>query len=116
MAVTQGDRSHRVFLAMAAEVGETAESEVEDARLCHEIRDYLERSEVAERVESCPAPAMVAELCRRYGLPEDMEEWLAIADAALEELGFLAPADDPPEDLPGPRSAPGRRPRPPDTG
>ncbi|OWJ57419.1 hypothetical protein, partial [Inquilinus limosus] len=102
VAVTQGDRSHRVFLAVAAAVGETAESEAEDARLCHEVREYLERPEVAERVESCPAPAMVAELCRQYGLPVEPEEWLAVADAALEQLGFLAPADDPPEDLPAP--------------
>jgi hypothetical protein len=116
IAVTEANRLLRVFLATAAAIDRVAESEAEDARLCHEAHEYLERPEVAERVESCPAPAMVAEMCRRYGLPVDTEEWLAIADAALEELGFLAPGDDPPEDPPEPRSAGRRGRRSPDTG
>jgi hypothetical protein len=116
VAVTQAARPLRVFLAVAAAIGETAESEVEDARLCHEVHEYLERPEVAERVESSPAATMVAELCETYGLPMETEEWLAIADAALEELGYLAPGDDPPEDQPGPRPANVRRRKPPDTG
>ena len=116
VAVTQAARPLRVFLAVAAAIGETAESEAEDARLCHEVHEYLERPEMAERVESSPAPEMVAELCRKYGLPVETEEWLAIADAALEELGYLAPGDDPPEDSPEPRSAGKRKARSPDTG
>jgi hypothetical protein len=102
VAVAQADRPLRVFLAMAAAIDETAGSEDEDARLCHEIHEYLERPEVAERVESSPAPAIVAELCRKYRLPEETEWWLSIADAAMEELGYLAPGDDPPDDPPPP--------------
>jgi hypothetical protein len=116
VAVTQAARPLRVFLAVAAAIGETAESEAEDARLCHEVHEYLERPEMAERVESSPAPEMVAELCEKYGLPVETEEWLAIADVALEELGYLAPGDDSPEDSPKPRSGNVRRREPPDTG
>jgi hypothetical protein len=112
VAVAEAARPLRVFLAVAAAIGETAESEAEDSRLCSEVHEYLERPEVAERVESSPAPEMVAELCRKYELPVETEEWLAIGDAALEELGYLAPDDDPPE----PRPAGKLRPRPPDTG
>jgi hypothetical protein len=116
VAVTHAARPLRVFLAVAAAIGETAESKAEDARLCHEVHEYLERPEVEERVESSPASEMVAELCETYGLPVETEEWLAIADAALEELGYLAPGDDSLEDQPGPRPANVRWRRPPDTG
>ncbi|WP_343716305.1 hypothetical protein [Inquilinus sp.] len=92
-AAPEADRAQRVFLAVAAAIGETAESDAEDARLCREVQEYLERPEVAERVESCPAPEMVAELCRKYGLPADTGEWLAAADATLGELGYT-PAED----------------------
>src|SRR5690349_1895134 len=76
VAVNEAARPLRVFLAVAAAIGETAESEAEDSRLCHEVHEYLERPEVAERVESSPAAAMVAELCEKYGLPVETEAWL----------------------------------------
>ncbi len=38
-------------------------------------------------------PVAVARLCRTFGLPEETERWLAAADAALEELGFVPPDD-----------------------
>ncbi len=61
-------------------------------RFAH-IRERLERPEVAELVETCPAPVAVARLCRMFGLPEETEDWLAVADAALAQMGF-APPDD----------------------
>ncbi|MGK9230121.1 hypothetical protein KXS07_00400 [Inquilinus limosus] len=115
MAVVEANRPLRVFLAVAAAIDETIESEEDGARLGYQVREYLERPEVAERVESCPAPAMVAELCEKYGLPPETNWWLAIADAAMEELGFLAPEDDPPAPRRPGRSR-SRKPRAPDTG
>ncbi|WP_343718333.1 hypothetical protein [Inquilinus sp.] len=73
---------------------------------------------MAELVEASPAPVAVAALCRRWGYPVRVEQWLEMADEALERLGFLPSEDgeDDPEGPPGPRWASGRRPRPPDTG
>jgi hypothetical protein len=86
----------RVTLAMAAAVYDKAETEDETkaaGRRFAEIGEQLERPELAEMVETCPATEAVARLCRMFGLPEETENWLAGADAALEELGFAPPAD-----------------------
>ncbi|OWJ61399.1 hypothetical protein [Inquilinus limosus] len=93
----------RAMLAMAAASFDGARTEVEDAEASErfgEIAERLERPEVAEMVETTPAPAAVARLCREFGLPADTVQWLATADAALEQLGY-APADDV-EVAPGP--------------
>ena len=84
----------RVMLAMGAAVydGAETEDEKEEARRRFgEIRERLERPEQAEMVETCPAPVAVARLCRMFGLPEETEQWLAAADAALAEMGFAPP-------------------------
>ncbi|OWJ68054.1 hypothetical protein [Inquilinus limosus] len=86
----------RAMLAMAAASFDGARTEAEDAEASErfgEIAERLERPEVAEMVETTPAPAAVARLCREFGLPADTVQWLATADAALEQLGY-APADD----------------------
>jgi hypothetical protein len=87
----------RAMLAMAAAAYDGAETEAEDAeagRRFGEIAERLERPELAEMVERTPAPAAVARLCREFGLPADTGQWLATADAALEELGYAPPDDD----------------------
>jgi hypothetical protein len=84
----------RAMLAMAAAAYDGAETEEEDAeagRRFGEIAERLERPEVAEMFESSPAPAAVARLCREFGLPADTAQWLATADAALEQLGYAPP-------------------------
>uniref|UniRef100_UPI003784CBB5 hypothetical protein n=1 Tax=Inquilinus sp. TaxID=1932117 RepID=UPI003784CBB5 len=84
-----------------------------------EMQERLERPEVAELIEASRAEVAVAALCRRWGYPVRVQQWLEMADEAMEELGFLPPEDgeeDDPEDAPAPRPASGRRPRPPDTG
>jgi len=48
---------------------------------------------------------------------QNVERWLEMADEAMEELGFIPPQDgEDDENSPEPRSASGRKPRPPDTG
>ncbi|WP_395674405.1 hypothetical protein [Inquilinus sp.] len=84
----------RAMLAMAAAVYDGAETEAENKAAGErfgEIAERLERPEVAEKVETCPAPAAVARLCREFGLPADTQAWLATADAALEDLGYAPP-------------------------
>ena len=108
----------RVRLAMTGAVYETCEDGAED-RCVDELNERLERPEVVELVEASRAEVAVAALCRRWGYPVQVEQWLEMADEALEHLGFLPSdddEDDPPADAPKPRSAAGRRPKPPDTG
>ena len=117
-AAREDQHGLRVTLAMMAAVYESSEDGEEDRRAA-ELSERLERPEVAELVEASPAPVAVAALCRRWGYPVRVEQWLEMADEAMEHLGFLPPADgDPPGDAPKARSpgAGGRRPRPPDTG
>ena len=108
----------RVKLAMQAAVYESSEDGEEDRR-ADELSERLERPEVVELIEASRAEVAVAALCRRWGYPVRVEQWLEMADEAMEHLGFLPSEDgedDPPEDPPAPRSASGRKPRPPDTG
>ena len=107
----------RVKLAMMAAAYEASKDNAEIARRVAEVREQLERPEVAELIEASRAPVAVAALCRRWGLPVRVERWLEMADEAMEQLGFLpSDDDDPPEDSPKPRPASGRKPKPPDTG
>jgi hypothetical protein len=103
----------RVGLAMMAAVYETSEDGEEERRAA-ELNERLERPEVVELIETSPAPAAVAALCRRWGYPVRVEQWLEMADEAMEHLGFLPSEDD--EDDPEPRSSAGREPKAPDTG
>src|SRR5688500_4642672 len=108
----------RVRLAMMAAAYEVSEDEAEADRRADEVCERLERPEVAELVEASRAEVAVAALCRRWGYPVQVKQWLEMADEALEELGFLPSQDgeDDPEDPPEPRPASGRKPKPPDTG
>ncbi|WP_342240601.1 hypothetical protein [Inquilinus sp. OTU3971] len=108
----------RVKLAMQAAVYESSEEGEEDRR-ADELSERLERPEVVELIEASRAEVAVAALCRRWGYPVRVQQWLEMADEAMEELGFLPSQDgEDDEDQPEPRSAaPGRRkPQPPDTG
>ncbi|WP_395677645.1 hypothetical protein [Inquilinus sp.] len=109
----------RVKLAMMGAAYEVSEDAEEVDRREDEMQERLERPEVAELIEASRAEVAVAALCRRWGYPVRVKQWLEMADEAMEELGFLPPEDgeeDDPEDAPAPRSVAGRRPRPPDTG
>ncbi len=111
----------RVQLAMMAAAYEVSEEGEEADRREAEMHERLERPEVVELIEASRPEVAVAALCRRWGYPVRVEQWLEMADEAMEELGFLPPQDgedDPPADPPEPRpaAAPGRRPRAPDTG
>ncbi|WP_342236678.1 hypothetical protein [Inquilinus sp. OTU3971] len=108
----------RVKLAMQAAVYESSEDGEEDRRV-DELSERLERPEVAELIEASRAEVAVAALCRRWGYPVQVKQWLEMADEAMEELGFLPSQDgEDDEDPPEPRSAAPRRrkPQPPDTG
>ena len=107
----------RVKLAMMAAVYESSEDGEEDRRAA-ELSEKLEQPEVVELVEASRAEVAVAALCRRWGYPVRVEQWLEMADEALEHLGFLPSEDgeDDPEDAPEPRWTSGRKPRPADTG
>jgi len=106
----------RVKLAMMAAAYEASKDNEEIARRVTEVREQLERPEVAELIEASRAPVAVAALCRRWGLPVRVERWLEMADEAMEQLGFLPDDDDPPADPPKPGPASGRKRKPPDTG
>jgi hypothetical protein len=108
----------RVKLAMFGAVHATSKDEEEIHRRGTELCEQVERPEVAELIEACPAEVAVAALCRRWGYPVQVERWLEMADEALEEFSFLPSEDgeDDPEDPPSPRSAGRRKPNPPDTG
>jgi hypothetical protein len=106
----------RVKLAMLAAAYEVSKDNEEIARRVAEVRERLERPEVVELIEASRAPVAVAALCRRWGLPVRVEQWLEMADEAMEQLGFLPNDEDPPADPPKPRPASGRRPKKPDTG
>jgi len=107
----------RVKLAVLAAAYEASKDNEEIARRVTEVRERLEQPEVAELIEASRAPVAVAALCRRWGLPVRVEQWLEMADEAMEQLGFLpSDDDDPPADPPKPGPASGRKPRSPDTG
>ncbi|MGO1081372.1 hypothetical protein, partial [Inquilinus sp. CA228] len=107
----------RVRLAMLAAAYEVSEDNEEINRRVTEVREQLERPEVVELIEASRAPVAVAALCRRWGFPVQVEQWLEMADEAMEQLGFIPPQDgEDAEDPPEPRSAGSRRPRSPDTG
>jgi len=108
----------RVKLAMTSAAYAVSKDGDEADRRNVEMAEQMERPEVAELIEASRAEVVVAALCRRWGYPVQAERWLAMADEAMEDLGFLPDEDgEDDEDPPEPRSAStGRRPRPPDTG
>ncbi|MGO4850701.1 hypothetical protein AB4093_33730 [Inquilinus sp. 2KB_12] len=84
----------RALMAVAAANYHGVETEAQETKARSrfgDIRDLFERPDVVEMVETCPAPAAVARLCRGLGLPEDTRNWLAVGDMTLEELGFAPP-------------------------
>ncbi|MGO4724111.1 MULTISPECIES: hypothetical protein [unclassified Inquilinus] len=101
----------RVSLAIASAIHETAESAV--YRRCAETLERLEEPELAEKVDGWPAGLAVAQLCRMYGLPLEVQRWLDEADDLLAKEEEPAPVDRTAAS-PGRRAA-GRR-NPPDTG
>ena len=76
---------------------ETEDQETRARSRFGDIRELFDRPEVAEMVETTPAPAVVARLCRGLGLPADTQQWLAVGDGTLEELGFAPPEAAAPE-------------------
>ncbi|WP_225769969.1 hypothetical protein [Inquilinus sp. Marseille-Q2685] len=108
----------RVQLAMMAAAYEVSEDGEEADRREAEMHERLERPEVVELIEASRPEVAVAALCRRWGYPVRVEQWLEMADEAMEELGFLPPqgGEDGEDDPPGPRSAAPARRKPPDTG
>ena len=110
----------RVKLAMTSAAYAVSKDGDEADRRNAEMAEQFERPEVAELIEASRAEVVVAALCRRWGYPVQAELWLEMADAAMEDLGFLPDEDgedddDPPE--PRPAAASGRRkPKAPDTG
>jgi len=106
----------RVKLAMTSAAYAVSKDGDEADRRNAEMAEQFERPEVAELIEASRAEVVVAALCRRWGYPVQAERWLAMADEAMEDLGFLPDEDDPPADPPKPRPASGRKSKPPDTG
>jgi hypothetical protein len=90
----------RALMAVAAANYHGVETEAQETKArarFGDIRELFERPDVVEMVETCPAPAAVARLCRGLGLPEDTGNWLAVGDMTLEGLGFAPPEAAVPE-------------------
>ncbi|WP_225767364.1 hypothetical protein [Inquilinus sp. Marseille-Q2685] len=105
-AIRRAERSRsrlRVTMAMGAAVTDGAELP-EATRRFAGMAERLERPELAELVETSPAPVAVARLCRMFGLPEEAERWLDLGDAALAEMAARPSA--------GTAAAPGAAPAP----
>ncbi|WP_225772962.1 hypothetical protein [Inquilinus sp. Marseille-Q2685] len=79
----------RVNLAMMAAAYEVSGDGEEADRREAEMHERLERPEVVELIEASRPEVAVAALCRRWGYPVRVEQWLEMADEAMEELGFL---------------------------
>jgi hypothetical protein len=84
-------------MALSAAIqAETEDEEENDCRF-FELAVEMDRPELMEIAESCPAVDAVARLCPRFGLPpEQAERWVAESDE------FLAGRDLPPVDPPEP--------------
>jgi hypothetical protein len=109
----------RVKFAVMMAPYDTPETDEGSSRRAEEIRERLERPEVAELVEVTPAEIAVETLSRYWGYPPRVKRWLEAADKTLERMGVVPPEDDEPwpGDPPEPRTGSSRRkPKPPDTG
>jgi len=91
-------RRLRVIMALAAGIRAGVENEDEYKRRVGEMAGQMDRPELAEISETCPAAEAVARLCPRFGLPPDQaERWVEESDRCLARLD-LPPVDaDPPE-------------------
>jgi hypothetical protein len=106
----------RVKLAVAAAIYSDSATDEEAGRRCREAAERMDRPEQVERIERCPAPVAVIRLCRRFGLPVNVERWLKTADLILKRMGAFPGPDGPPMGPPRPDVAPRRRPHAPNTG
>ena len=108
----------RVKFAMMMAPYDTPEVDEACDRRAEEIRERLERPEIAELVEKYPAEIAVETLSRYWGYPPRVKRWLEAADKVLEKMGVVPPEDGEPwpEDQPEPNVGSGSKPRPPDTG
>jgi len=107
----------RVKLAMTSAAYAVSKDGDEADRRNAEMAEQFERPEVAELIEASRAEVVVAALCRRWGYPVQAERWLEMADAAMEDLGFVPDEDgEDDEDPPKPRASGRRKPKAPDTG
>ena len=109
--------SARVKLAIAAAIHNDSATDEEVIRRCREAVERMDRPEQVERIERCPAPVAVIRLCRRFGLPVNVERCLMAADLILKRMGAFPGPDGPAMGPPRPDVAPRRsRPRAPETG
>jgi hypothetical protein len=117
-AARRQHHGQRVKLAMMAAAHDSPESDDVHHRRAQEIREVLERPEVAELVETVPAEIAVDALSECWGYPPRVKRWLEAADKTLERMGVVPPEDDEPwpGDPPEFRAGSSRRPKPPDTG
>src|SRR5688500_1305128 len=76
----------RVKLAMLAAAYEVSKDNEEIQGRVTEVREQLERPEVVELIEASRAEVAVAALCRRWGFPVQVKQWLEMADEAMEKL------------------------------
>ena len=108
----------RVKFAVMMAPYDSLEVDEGSSRRAEEIRERLERPEIAELVEVTPAEIAVETLSRYWGYPPRVKRWLEAADKVLERMGVVPPEDDEPwpEDPPEFRAGSSRRPKPPDTG
>jgi hypothetical protein len=95
-------RRLRVIMALAAGIRAGTEDKDEYKRRFGEMAGQMDRPELVEISESCPAAEAVARLCPMFGLPADQaERWVEESDRRLARLD-LAPveADPPVDDVP----------------
>src|SRR5882757_2034311 len=118
-AARKQHHGQRVKFAMMLAAYDSPESDEVRRRCAEEIRERLERPEVAELVEVTPAEIAVETLSRDWAYPPRVKRWLEAADKTLERMGVVPPPEDDepwPEDPPEFRATGRRKPKPPDTG
>jgi len=92
-------RRLRVIMALAAGIRAGTEDQDEYKRRFGEMAGQMDRPELVEISESCPAAEAVARLCPRFRLPADQaERWVEESDRRLAKLD-LAPVEADPLEI-----------------
>ncbi|WP_395681327.1 hypothetical protein [Inquilinus sp.] len=100
-------------MAVGAAIRAGTEDEAESERRFLEMAGQMDRPDLVEIADSCPAAEAVALICPTFGLPPELaEHWVVEGDRSLAEMD-LPPVED---DRREPRSTGVERRKPPDTG
>jgi hypothetical protein len=89
-------RRLRVIMALGAAIRAETEDEAERDRRFFEMASQMDRPDLVDIANTCPAEEAVALMCPEFGLPpEQAERWVEASDAYL--AGLDLPPVDPPD-------------------